>query len=77
MKQTFKFTTYIVVMVMVGLMVGSGFLPATASKNAPVPMVPQNFSALADTVSPAVVHIRGNPIGFTFWPKLLPPLLEL
>ena len=31
---------------------------ATASKNAPVRMVPQNFSALADTVSPAVVHIR-------------------
>jgi serine protease Do len=31
---------------------------AMASKNAPVRMVPQNFSALADTVSPAVVHIR-------------------
>ena len=58
MKQTFKFTKYIVVMVMVGLMLGSGFLTATASKNAPVQMVPQNFSALADTVSPAVVHIR-------------------
>jgi len=58
MKQTFKFTKYIVVMVMVGLMLGSGFLMATASKNAPVQMEPQNFSALADTVSPAVVHIR-------------------
>ena len=58
MKQTFKFKKYIVVMVMVGLMIGSGFLMATASKNAPVQMVPQNFSALADTVSPAVVHIR-------------------
>ena len=58
MKQTFKFTKYIVAMVMVGLMLGSGFLTATASKNAPVQMVPQNFSALADTVSPAVVHIR-------------------
>lgn len=58
MKQTFKFTKYIVVMVMVGLMLGSGFLMATASKNAPVQMVPQNFSGLADTVSPAVVHIR-------------------
>ena len=58
MKQTFKFTKYIVVMVMVGLMLGSGFPMATASKNAPVQMVPQNFSALADTVSPAVVHIR-------------------
>ena len=58
MKQTFKFTKYIVAMVMVGLMLGSGFLTATASKNAPVQMVPQNFSVLADTVSPAVVHIR-------------------
>ena len=58
MKQTFKFTKYIMVMVMVGLMLGSGLPMATASKNAPVQMVPQNFSALADTVSPAVVHIR-------------------
>jgi len=39
-------------------MIGSGLPMATASKNAPVRMVPQNFSALADTVSPAVVHIR-------------------
>ena len=58
MKQTFKFTRYIVVMVMVGLMLATGLPMATASKNAPVQMVPQNFSALADTVSPAVVHIR-------------------
>ena len=58
MKQTFKFTRYIMVMVIVGLMLGSGIPMATASKNAPVRMVPQNFSTLADTVSPAVVHIR-------------------
>ena len=58
MNQTFKFTKYIVVMVMIGLMIGSGFLMVTASKNALVQLVPQNFSALADTVSPAVVHIR-------------------
>jgi serine protease Do len=45
-------------MVMVGLMLGSGLPVATASKNAPVRMVPQNFSSLADTVSPAVVHIQ-------------------
>ena len=43
---------------MVGLLVGAGFSDAAASKNAPVRMVPQNFSVLADTVSPAVVHIR-------------------
>ena len=46
------------VIAMVGLMLASGLPVATASKNAPVRMVPQNFSALAETVSPAVVHIR-------------------
>ena len=39
-------------------MLGAGLPVATASNNAPVRMVPQNFSALAETVSPAVVHIR-------------------
>ena len=58
MKQTFKFTRYIVVMVMVGFLLGSGLPMAMAAKNAPIRMVPQNFSSLADTVSPAVVHIR-------------------
>ncbi len=58
MKQTFKFARYLVVMVTVGLLLGSGLYPATAALEAPVRMVPQNFSVLADTVSPAVVHIR-------------------
>jgi len=58
MKQSFKFARYIVVMMTVGLLLGSGLSPATAALKAPVRMVPQNFSALADTVSPAVVHIR-------------------
>jgi serine protease Do len=58
MKQAYRFTSYIAVMVMVGLMLTSGVPMATAATNAPVQMVPQNFSALADTVSPAVVHIR-------------------
>ena len=58
MKQTSKFTRYIAVIAIVGLMLASGLPVATASKNAPVQMVPQNFSALAETVSPAVVHIR-------------------
>jgi serine protease Do len=43
---------------MIGLLLGSGLPMATAAKNAPVRMVPQNFSTLAETVSPAVVHIR-------------------
>jgi serine protease Do len=58
MKKTFNFTKYLVVLMTVGLMLGSGFQMAAASKNAPVRMVPQDFSALADAVSPAVVHIR-------------------
>jgi serine protease Do len=58
MKQTFKFARHLVVIVMVALLLGTGLSPATAAKNAPVRMVPQNFSALADSVSPAVVHIR-------------------
>ena len=58
MKQTFRFSKYIVVLVMVGLMLGSGLPMALAAKNAPVRMVPLNFSDLADTVSPAVVHIK-------------------
>ena len=62
MKQTFKFARYIVVMVMVGLLLGTALPQATAAKDAPVRMVPQNFSVLADTVSPAVVHIRVEKI---------------
>jgi serine protease Do len=58
MKQAFKFTKSIVVLVMVGFMLGSGLSMVEAAKNAPVKMVPQNFSDLADTVSPAVVHIK-------------------
>ena len=58
MRQTITFTRYLVIIAIVGLMLVSGLPMATASINAPVQMVPQNFSALADTVSPAVVHIR-------------------
>lgn len=58
MRQTFKFARHLVVIVVVGLLLGTGLSPATAAIDAPVRMVPQNFSALADTVSPAVVHIR-------------------
>ena len=88
MKQSFKFARHIVVMVMVGLLLGTGLSPATAAINSPVRMVPQNFSALADTVSPAVVHIRvektvkhrgpamgpfgGNPFGHRFGPERRP-----
>jgi serine protease Do len=58
MKQTFKFAKYFLVIMMVGLMLGAGLPAVQASKNAPVRMVPQDFSGLAATVGPAVVHIR-------------------
>jgi serine protease Do len=58
MKHSIRFTRYMVVLVMVGFMVGSSFQVAAAAKNAPVRMVPENFSALAKDASPAVVHIR-------------------
>ena len=58
MKQAFRFSKYIVILVMVGLMLGSGLPTALAAKNAPVRMVPLNFSDLADRVGPAVVHIK-------------------
>ncbi len=40
------------------LVMGSGLQIAAAAKNAPVRMIPENFSELAKDVSPAVVHIR-------------------
>ena len=58
MKPTFKLTSVILTLVMVGLLLATGVPAATAAKRAPVRMVPQNFSNLADIVSPAVVHIR-------------------
>jgi len=58
MRQTSKFTKYLAVLVMVGLMLGTGIPMAGAAKSAAVRMVPQNFSDLADMVSPAVVHIK-------------------
>ena len=58
MRQTFRLTKYFVVLVVVGFMLGAGLPMAEAAKNAPVRMVPLNFSDLADTVSPAVVHIK-------------------
>ena len=75
MIPTVKFTKLIVAVIMVGLLLATGLPAATAARPAPVRMVPQNFSELADMVSPAVVHIRvektvsasgpfgGNPFG--------------
>jgi len=91
MKLTFNFAKCMVAVAMVGLLLGSGLPLATAAKEVPDPMVrmlPQNFSVLADTASPAVVHIRvektvkhrepamgpfgGNPFGHRFGPQRRP-----
>ena len=58
MKHSLSLTKYVVVIVMVGFMLGSSLQIAAAAKNAPVRMIPENFSVLAKDVSPAVVHIR-------------------
>jgi serine protease Do len=58
MRPTVRFTKLIVVFAVIGLLLATGLPAATGAKRAPVRMVPQNFSDLADTVSPAVVHIR-------------------
>jgi serine protease Do len=91
MKLKTKLAKCIVVVVMAGVFLGSGLPMATAAKEVPDPMVrmlPQNFSVLADTASPAVVHIRvektakhggpamgpfgGNPFGHRFGPERPP-----
>ena len=58
MRHSFRFKKYIAALMMIGFMLGSGLQLAEAAKNAPVRMAPLNFSDLADTVSPAVVHIK-------------------
>ena len=58
MKSTRKLMKPVIVMVMALAMLGASFQSATASKNAPVQMIPENFSAIAKAASPAVVNIR-------------------
>lgn len=58
MKSTGKFIKPILIVWIAVAMLGAGFQSAAAAKNAPVKMIPNNFSALAKAVSPAVVHIR-------------------
>jgi serine protease Do len=58
MKPKKAFNKPIAIVVAALLIFGSGLAVATAAKNAPVRMIPENFSVLAKDVSPAVVHIR-------------------
>ncbi|MGD8675687.1 MAG: trypsin-like peptidase domain-containing protein, partial [Desulfobacterales bacterium] len=72
MTRTLRFTRSIIIVMMTGLLLVSGFLIANASPNAPVPMIPENFSSLADTVSPAIVHIRVEKTVKTSGPAMGP-----
>ena len=58
MRQRKNFRTYLLVLLVAGALLGSGLQMATASKEGPVRMIPENFSDLAETVRPGVVNIR-------------------
>ena len=72
MTRTLKLTRSIIIVMMTGLLLVSGYLIANASPNAPVRMVPENFSSLADAVGPAIVHIRVEKTVKTSGPALGP-----
>lgn len=57
MKHAANFCRFVVALLVIGLVAGT-YQVAEAVPQAPVRMVPQNFSDLADAVSPAVVHIK-------------------
>ena len=58
MQKITQISRYLMVLTMVAIMLAIGLPGAIASVNAPVRMIPEDFSSLADRVSPAVVHIR-------------------
>jgi serine protease Do len=58
MKSTRKLIKPVIIMMMAVAMLGASFLSASAAKNAPVQMIPENFSVIAKDVGAAVVHIR-------------------
>ena len=79
MQRRFNLSRFVIALVMAGLMLATGQQMAGASKSPSAPrMIPDNFSALAEQVGPAVVNIqvektagetgmrpqfRGNPFG--------------
>jgi len=79
MQHRFNLSRFVIALVMAGLMLTTGQQLAGASKSPSAPrMIPDNFSALAEQVGPAVVNIqvaktagetgmrpqfRGNPFG--------------
>ena len=59
MQRRFNLSRFVIALVMAGLMLTTGQQLAGASKSPSAPrMIPDNFSALAEQVGPAVVNIR-------------------
>jgi len=58
MKHKRNFTRIIIALLMAGALVGFGSQFATALKDSEIPMVPANFSELAENARPGVVNIR-------------------
>jgi serine protease Do len=58
MTQTKKIKRYILVLLFVGTLLGSGVQMAAASKDTAVQLMPENFSDLAEKARPGVVNIR-------------------
>jgi serine protease Do len=58
MQKIIQIKRRLMVVTIVAIMLATGLPGATAAVNAPVRMIPEDFSSLADRVSPAVVHIR-------------------
>jgi len=58
MRQRKSIRTYVLVLLVAGALIGTGLQMATASKESPVRMIPENFSDLAEKARPGVVNIR-------------------
>lgn len=58
MRQRKRIRTYLLILLVAGALLGSGLHMATASKENPVRMIPENFNDLAETVRPGVVNVR-------------------
>ncbi|MCP4688691.1 MAG: DegQ family serine endoprotease [Desulfobacterales bacterium] len=58
MTYTKKHAWWILVLFITGAVIAAGFQPAVAAKNTETRLIPENFSALAKAVTPAVVNIR-------------------
>ena len=58
MNQIKTFKKYALALMMVGIMLATGFQTSTAAVDSNVRMIPESFSQLAEEVRPGVVNIR-------------------